>query len=45
MPRMVARTSSALAGLANPRALCAFEIDAIRRTMVATLSVSAWAAR
>jgi len=40
-PRNVARTISVRQGLGSPLASCAFEIVAMRRTSVATLSVSA----
>jgi len=42
--RNVARTISDRQGFSSPRASCAFEIVAMRRTSVATLSVSACAA-
>src|SRR3954452_24524487 len=45
MPRSVARTISAAHGFVRPLATCALEIDATRRTRVATLSVPAWEAR
>jgi len=43
--RSVERTNSDRVGLGSPRAECAFEINAMRRTSVATLRVSAYAAR
>jgi len=44
-PRIVARTISDRQGLGNPLVSCAFESVAMRRTRVATLSISACAAR